>query len=142
MAALTKDTIPRTRGVGRRRVGPVATATTIYNGALIAVNAGGFIVNASDAAAIKVIGIALEQVINAGADGAKTIPYYTGLDVELNNAGGAIVAAGNMALCYVSDNNSVTTAAVAVNDVIAGYVTEFTAAKVFVYVDEILGRLA
>lgn len=140
MAALTKDTIPRTRGVGRRRVGPVATATTIYNGALIAVNAGGFIVPASDAAAIKVIGIALEQVVNAGANGAKTIEYFTGLDVELNNAGGAIVAAGNMNICYVADDNSVTTAAVAVNDAIAGYVVEFTAAKVWVYVDELIAR--
>jgi hypothetical protein len=142
MAALTKDKVVRTRGVGRRRKGSVATATTIYLGALIAVNATGFIVNASDAAAIKVVGIALEQVVNAGADGAKTIEYVTGLDAEFENAGGAIVAAGDKNLCYVSDNQSVTTAAVAVNDCIAGIVAEFTAAKVWVYVDEVIGRTA
>jgi hypothetical protein len=142
MAALTKDTIVRTRGVGRRRNGAVAAATTIYLGALIAVDAAGNIVNASDAAAIKVVGVALEQVVNAGAAGAKRIDYYTGLDVELINAGGAIVQAGDKNLCYVADNSSVTTAAVAVNDCIAGYVAEFTAAKVWVYVDELIGRVA
>lgn len=142
MAALTKDKVVRTRGVGRQRVGKVATATTIYLGALLAVNATGYIVNASDAAAIKVVGVALEQVINAGADGAKTVLYATGLDIELENAGGAIVQAGDKALCYVADNQSVTTAAVAANDAIAGYVTEFTAAKVWVYVDELIARLA
>lgn len=142
MAALTKDTVIRTRGIGRRRKGAVKGATTIFLGALIAVDAGGFIVNASDAAAIKVVGLALEQVINAGADGAKSIEYVTALDVELINAGGAIVQAGDKNLCYVADNSSVTTAAVAANDCIAGYVAEFTAAKVWVYVDEVIGRTA
>lgn len=142
MAALTKDTVVRTRGVGRRRKGAMKGATTIFLGALIAVDAGGFIVNATDAAAIKVVGIALEKVVNAGADGALSIEYITALDVELINAGGAIVQAGDKNLCYVADNSSVTTAAVAVNDCIAGYVTEFTTTKVWVFVDEIIGRAA
>ena len=142
MAALTKDKLPRTSGVGRQRKGKMAAATTIYLGALIAVDATGYIVNATDAAAIKVVGIASEQVINAGAAGAKGILYLTGVDVELENAGGAIVQAGDKALCYVADNQSVTTALAAVNDVIAGLVVEFTATKVWVYVDDVIGRTA
>ncbi len=142
MAALAKDRITRTRGIGRKRIGKVAAATTIYLGALIAVTAAGFIVPASDVLANKVVGIAEEQVVNAGADGAKEVAYTTGLDCELVNAGGAIVQAGDKSLCYVADDQSVTTAAIAVNDMIAGYVTEFTAAKVWVYVDEVIGRVA
>ena len=142
MAALTKDTVPRTSGVGRKRIGKMAAATTIYNGALIAVNAAGFVVAASDAAAIKVVGMATEKVANAGAAGAAEISYLTGLDIELNNAAGAIVAAGDKALCYVADDNSVSTAAAMTNDVIAGFVAEFTTTKVWVYVDELIGRLA
>lgn len=139
MAALTADrnTRIRTGGAYRTGVGDVAAATKIYKGALIAKNAAGYVVPASDTAGLKVIGVAEEQVDNtAGANGAKTVPYLTGCDVELNNAGGAIVQASKHATCVVSDDNSVTTAAVAANDIVAGTVSEFTTTKVWVYVDE------
>lgn len=139
MAALAKDRNTRTRGVGQRGVGDVAAATKIYKGALIAKNAAGYIVPASDTAALVVIGVAEAQVDNtAGGNGALTVPYVTGLCVELNNAGGAIVQASKHLTCYVADDNSVTTAAVAANDIKVGQVREFTTALVWVYVDEFL----
>lgn len=145
MAALTKDrsTSIKAGGTARTRVGEVAAATKIYKGALIAKNAAGHVVPASDTAALKVLGIAEEQVDNsAGAAAAKTCSYITGVEVDLVNAGGAIVQAGKGALCYVSDDNGVTTAAVAANDVIAGQVVSFTAALVQVFVDEAFGQVA
>lgn len=146
MAALAADKFPlRTRADSgkRMRTGKVAAATKIFHGALIAKNAAGFIVPASDAADLKVVGVAQGQVDNsAGANGAKEVTYLTGLDVELDNAGGAIVQAGMHGLCYVADDQSVTTAAVAVNDVVAGLVTDFTAAKVWVHVDEAINAVA
>lgn len=142
MAALTKDRNTRTRAQGSMRsgIGKVATNTVIYHGSLIAKNAGGFIVPASDTAALKVVGIAQGQVNNnPGANGAKEVTYITGVEVELENAGGAIVQAGDKTTCCVADDQSVTSAAVAVNDVLAGIVREFTTTKVWVFVDEMLG---
>lgn len=138
MAALTKDRVLRTRGVGRRPgYRKLAAAVIIYAGAAIAVNAAGFVVPASDTAGLKVIGVAEAYVNNAaGAAGDKEVPFVTGLDVEFENAGGAIVQAGMDLRCMVADDQSVTTAAVAANDIPMGRVVEFTAAKVWVYVDE------
>jgi hypothetical protein len=138
MAALTADRNIRIETGGAPRVGEgdVAAATTIYKGAVIARNAAGNVVPASDTAALKVIGIAEEKVVNAGAAGAAVVKYITGVTAELLNAGGAIVQASKHTFCYVSDDNSVTTAAVAVNDIPVGTVSSFTTTKVMVYIDE------
>lgn len=142
MAALTKDrnTPMRVGGTAREGEADVAAATTIFFGSLIGVNAAGFVVPMSDTAALVCIGIAQEQVINTGANGAKKVRYITGVEAEFENAGGAIVQAGKHALCYAADDQSVTTAAVAVNDRPVGIVRSFTAAKVWVFVDEVLSR--
>ena len=139
MAALTADrnTSIKAGGPARARVGDVAAATTIFKGSVVAKDAAGHLVPASDTAGLKVLGIAEETVDNsAGAAAAKTCSYITGVEAELENAGGAIVQASKHALCYVADDQSVTTAAVGVNDIVVGQVVSFTAAKVRVYIDE------
>ncbi len=142
MAALTTDRKLRLQGEIRRTFSAdLAAATTIYAGALVAKNASGYVVPASDAAAIKVIGFALEQVVNSGAAGAKSITVGTGV-IECLNASGAIVQAGMHALCYVADDQSVSTAAAMTNDVIAGRVVAFTTTKVFVDVDPAFAGLS
>lgn len=143
MAALTTDRKLRPQGDIRRTfTGKLAAATKIYAGALVAKNAAGNVVPASDTAALKVIGVALEQVDNsAGAAGAKSIQIGTGV-FEFENVGGAIVLASHHALCYVADDNGVSTAAAMTNDVIAGLVVDFTTTKVFVDVDPMYGALA
>ncbi|HWU91600.1 MAG TPA: hypothetical protein VN253_30240 [Kofleriaceae bacterium] len=141
MTALTKDRATRTRAsaAARRGVGDLAADAVIYCGALIAKNAAGNIVPADDAAALKVVGIAEAFADNTdGSAGDVTVPYMTGLIVELENDGGTIVQAGKHEPCYVADDQSVTTAAAATNDILAGLVVEFTTTKVWVYVDEIL----
>jgi hypothetical protein len=137
MAAATSDRKINTTKIRRSFVGAVAAATIIYVGTLVAKNAAGNIVPASDTAALKVVGVALETVDNsAGAASAKTVQIGTGV-FEFDNAGGAIVLASSHALCYVADNTSVTTAAVATNDIIAGLVDGFTSTKVLVDVDPV-----
>lgn len=130
MAALTADRKMLSRYTGRSFVGDVAAATVIYGGSMVAKNAAGHIVPASDTAALVVVGVAQEKVDNsAGAAAAKTVQILTGVFTFLN-AGGAIVQAGKHANCYVADDQSVTTAAVAANDIVAGTVDAFTATTV------------
>lgn len=137
--ALTKDKnlIIATGGAPRVGEGDVGANAVIYKGAGLAKNATGFVVPATDAAAVKFIGFAEENVNNTGgADGAKVVKYITGVIATMKNAGGAITQAAKHGLAYVADDESVTTAAVAVNDVIVGNIVRFTAATVDVYVDE------
>lgn len=138
---LTADRTTRFKagGTARSGIGDVAAAAVIYFGALIAKNAAGYVVPASDAAALKVIGIAQQFVDNtAGADGAATVLYTTGVVAELGNNAGAIVQAGKHVKCYAADDNSVTTKAISLHRVVVGTVVKFTAALVFVYIDEAL----
>lgn len=146
MAALTADRQTRTKanGADRGRIGDVAATKVIYCGALVAKNAAGYIVPASDTAALKVVGVSTAFVDNtAGADGALTVPFITGVEVELDNSagngGGLVVQAGKESRCYVADDHSVTSKAGSNQRVVAGIVTAFTAAKVWVQVDEMMG---
>lgn len=139
MAAATQDRQTPVEATGGSRYGnaEIAANVVIFYGTVIAKNAAGHVVPASDTAALKVIGIAQATVDNTGgAAAAKTVPYITDVTAVLDNAGGAIVQASKHALCYVADDQSVTTAAVAVNDIVVGVVTKFTAAKVWVHIDE------
>ncbi len=137
--AADRQTRVRAGGATRYRTGKLAAAAVIYDGALIAKNAAGNIVPASDTAALKVVGVAQAFADNsAGIAGAVTVPYVTGVEAEFDNAGGAIVLASSHSPCYVADDLSVTTSAVAANDIVAGVVAEYSATKVWVFVDEIL----
>lgn len=136
MAALTKDRRTPSKAQGthrhhRRKIG----AVKVFKGGIAAKNAAGFLVPASDATALVVVGIFEETVDNsAGVAGDKEANYLTGCEVELENAGGAIVQSTHG--CYVADDQSVTTKAVSVNKVFVGIVAAFTATKVHVYIDE------
>jgi hypothetical protein len=135
MAALAADRQTRYRAqeARHRRCG-VAAATTIYKGAIVCKNAAGYLVPGSDTAALTCVGIAEEQVVNAGAAGALDCGYATGMDVELVNSAGTIVQASQKA--YAADDQSVNPTGTSVHHVLVGTVTEFTATLVWVYVDE------
>lgn len=136
MAALTKDrnTRVRAQGTNRHRTRKIG-AVKVYKGGLACINATGYLVPASDTAALKCVGIFDETVDNSGgAAGDMEAAYTTGIEAELENAGSAIVQATQVA--HVADDQSVTTAAVALNDVYVGNVTEFSATKAWVFIDE------
>jgi hypothetical protein len=124
----------RAQGTNRHRTRKLA-AVKCYKGGLAAVNAAGYLTPATDTAGLVVVGVFEETVDNsAGVAGDLSAAYITGVEVELDNAAGAIVQGTLKAV--VSDDHSVTTAAVAVNDIAVGNVTEFTAASAWVFIDE------
>lgn len=111
MAALAADRITKMRagGYSRTIIAKVAAATTIYKGALVAKNAAGHAVPASDAAALVVIGVAQSQVVNAGAAGAAEIACVTGVFKLLNSGANPVVQADMHGLVYVADDQTVRT---------------------------------
>lgn len=132
MAAATADRKTRHRHTGRSFLGDLKTNVKIYLGTLVAKDANGWVLPAADVAAQVVVGVAQETVDNTGgANGAKKVQILTGV-FEFTNAGGAIVQASKHGPCYVNDDNSVTTAAVAAQDIKAGTVDDFDATNVWV----------
>lgn len=120
---------------------PVATATTIYAGALVGVNAGGFAIPAAPAA-IRVLGVAQATVVNAGANGALEVPVRRGTFL-FNNKGGDLVVQADVGVvqaaaipkgapCYVEDDNTVRHTAA--GTIVAGRVVRIETAGVWVEV--------
>lgn len=126
MAALTANAQRSCRSREPKLFGlPVKAATIIYDGALVAVDATGRAVPASDTAALKVQGCAQRGYDNAtGADGAVGVSparYCTVDQGEYSYTTAGTPAAGKTA--YVVDDNTVSTAT-GVNSIVAGIYTE------------------
>jgi predicted RecA/RadA family phage recombinase len=83
-----------------------ATATTIYAGALVAVNATGF-AKAAAAGDTRVIGVAEATSVNAGADGAVSVRVRRGAFKFANKAGDLVTQALVGTTCYVEDDQTV-----------------------------------
>lgn len=130
-------------GSGRERVGLVAGTTKIFKGSIIAKNASGFLVPASDTLGLRVVGVAQEQIDNtAGADGALKIKYLTDVTVKMNNDGTSSVAQANLYAgpVYIKDDNTVQ--ASSANGVVAGTAESIESdgtIMVFVAPEETLG---
>lgn len=111
MAALTKerDTTEIANG-GRYLSLPVKGGTTIYQGALVALDADGFAVPGKQAAGLTAAGRAEETVINTGADGAESIRAARGVFVYANTATAAnkVTAKHILKPCYMEDDQTVT----------------------------------
>ncbi len=87
---------------------PVAAATTIHQGTLVALNTDGNLVSASDAASIRVVGRAEETVDNsAGSAGDLTATVKRGCFLYANSATAAVDADDKGKLCFVEDNQTV-----------------------------------
>lgn len=107
----------------------VEEATKIFEGALVSVNAAGYLVNATDAANDLFIGVADETIDNtAGADGALECKVRIGGVIDLAYGGTATIA--NLGdPVYAVDNQTVDLAGVTTNDVLVGRVVEFVSAS-------------
>ncbi len=139
MVALATDRDTQMRGL---RIGddsvftyiPVAAATTIYQGAMVGCNAAGDLVPFTTAVGIQLQGRAEEQVVNAGAAGAKSCRVRRGCFLWANAAGGdAVLAANRNDIVYGLDDQTVTITATGRS--VAGLVDEVTAAGVWVHMD-------
>lgn len=87
---------------------PVATNTTIYAGALVAVNATGYLVPGSVATTLTYLGRAQEYVKNTGADGAVNVLVRRGKAFKWKNSGTDAVTQAELGkTCYIVDDETV-----------------------------------
>ena len=113
MAALTaaRDTSEISNGA-RHLILPVKGSTTIYQGALVALDASGYAVPGSKAATLTAAGRAEETVANTGADGEVSIRVARGVFVFDNATdAGTLTAAHVLKPCYIADDQTVTATA-------------------------------
>lgn len=106
--ALTKDRDTQRRD-GDHYSDPVAAATRIHAGALVALDASGNAVPATATATQRTRGVAQEAVDNsAGAAGDKRVLIRRGVFRFTNSAGGDLIARADIgADCYVVDDETV-----------------------------------
>lgn len=111
MAALTsaRDTAEIANGA-KHLVLPVKGATTIYQGAIVALDANGYAVPGKKATDITAAGRAEETVVNNGADGELVIKVSRGVFIFENTATTAnkVAAAHVLKPCYIEDDQTVT----------------------------------
>lgn len=110
MAALTAERDTRRKGPNTysHHVYPVAASTTIYKGAMVALNAAGFAVPTS-ASTQTVIGRSLGTIDNStGANGDLTVDVESHSTFDWENLGAdPVVAATVGKLCYAADDQTV-----------------------------------
>jgi len=123
MAGLTKDRATPYRD-GIEIDFPVAANTKIFAGSLVCSNTSGYAVPAADAAGLKFLGVALEQMDNtAGANGAKT--------VRLRRTGNFLFDAASISQSmvgssmYVMDDHTIDDAAGPTNDIRLGILVKY-----------------
>jgi hypothetical protein len=135
MAALTadRDTLiiakPSLKGY------PVLNDTTIFKGGIVAVDATGFLIPATDTAGIRVVGVADEQIVSPStdADGDKMCRVRSGEIYDF--AASSITQAMLGSIMYVVDDQTFDDAAGPTNDIAVGVLIEFistTRGKVFI----------
>jgi len=108
MAALTKGRNTPFR-TGEARNFPVAASAVIYAGAMVALNATGYLVPASTSTTLKVVGRAESNVDNsAGGNGALSCETRTGIFQFANSAAADLIARADIgADCYAVDDQTV-----------------------------------
>lgn len=133
MTALAADRKTVSKYTERSFTAKVAASTIIYAGALCARNAAGYIVPASDTAALLVVGVAQSSVDNsAGANGDLSVQCLTGVFKFKNLVGTEVVQATMHKACMVADDQTV--GVTGVNSIVAGIVDQIDTDGVFVYV--------
>ncbi len=122
-AALTADRDTLVKD-GSFRGYPVLNNTTIFKGAFVALNASGYLVNAADAASLRVVGVAHEKVISPSTDaaGAKKCRVKSGGSYLFPAT--SITQAMVGAVMYIVDNQTFDDT-VGTNTVVAGRLAEF-----------------
>ena len=123
MGALTnvRDTAEVMNG-GRQLGLPVKAKTTIYQGALVALDADGYAVSGKKAEGLTAAGRAEETVENTGGDGEAVIRVLRGVFIYANTSTAAnkVTAAHVLKPCYIQDDQTVT--ALATGASVAGLV--------------------
>ena len=133
MAALTADRNGFVKTSGQVQSFKVAASTTIYKGGGVAVNATGYAIPAADTAGIKTVGVAEEQVDNSsGSNGDLSVLCYVEGTFAFGGGGTAPTQADIGRTVVWEDDNLVTTAAAATNDIVAGKLLSIEGSDYFV----------
>lgn len=121
------------RGTAKQVNIPMAAATTIFQGAIVCIDAGGNAVAGADTAGLQVAGVAHESKVNSGAAGVKSI--LVDYDDEWLFTASSITQAMLGDLMCIVDDNTVDDAAGPTNDIAVGRLMEFvTTTQGWVYV--------
>ena len=114
---------------------PLAAATTIYQGTLVCRNSAGNVVPGSDTAALRVAGVATEDVDNADGDaGDLTVNLKRGVFRFANSGSAAVDADDKGKLCFIEDDQTV--AETSTHKIPAGRVVDVDSDGVWVAVGE------
>lgn len=107
MAVLTTDIATPERDA-RRVTFPVAAATTIFGGAIVAIGADGYAIPGKTAAGLTAVGCAIERAVNLGAAGDVDVQVINGVFRWDNSVGADLIAKKNIgAACYIVDDHTV-----------------------------------
>jgi hypothetical protein len=137
MTAATADINRRSKlnSVGGIRQFPIATNTRIFKGTLVALNAAGYAIPATDTTGLFIVGVAEESVNNnPGANAARTIQVSYDREYSFTHDGTLSQASvGQMAT--VLDDSTISIAATTTNDIPVGTIREYVSAtEAFVYI--------
>lgn len=128
-AATVSQTIPQRDG---KSFGFTAAATKLLQGVLWARNGSGYIVNASDATGLKIVGVGAEEVDNSGGSaGDLACTAQRGVFKFANDSGTPVTEASVNSVCYVLDNVTVSGSGGTYN-IIAGLVRKVDSDGVWV----------
>ena len=133
MAVLSAD---KTRTVAGTPIGfraGVAASTTIFQGALLALDAGGSLIPAANTASLAFAGVAQDYVDNsAGADDVLSCTVQRGHAEWFAQTG--LVQAQLGKNVFVTDDQTVTDAAVGTNELKVGTLLELSGATALVHI--------
>ncbi len=107
--ALSSERTDSLNQVGQHHTYPVATAVVIYQGAMVATNAAGFLVPMTTATGLASVGVALRSVDNTtGADGDLNCLTSRGVwAMDNSSAGDEITRADIGSACFAVDDRLV-----------------------------------
>jgi hypothetical protein len=124
MTALSKDRDPR-RKEGLLGQNPAYQAVKIYGGALVMLNATGYIIPGADTASCIFAGVATKQVDNSsGSSGDKTAEYWRN-GLFLMTLDTAITRANVGDQVYLVDDQTVDLVANVTNNIFCGVIAEY-----------------
>ncbi|MCF1485021.1 hypothetical protein FS800_23110 [Agrobacterium vitis] len=107
MTALTADRNTPQRS-GDNRTLPVKGLTTLFAGAMVALDPNGMLVPATSLPNLKIVGRNERQIVNAGADGSVSAEVKTGIFRFANSAAPDAIALADIGSnCYAVDDQTV-----------------------------------
>jgi|GEM_PF-943367 len=117
-----------------KSVFPVAASTKTLIGTFAAINSSGYLLEATDATGLRVVGLHAQETDNSsGSAGDQSSRVRKGLFLVKNSATNALTNAYIGRVCFIEDNNTVSSSSNTYG-VVAGIVEEVTSDGVWVWV--------